>query len=217
MAVDLNTRCVLIDGNELYQRALSLSEDFSKGSHWNEWQQAIHCKKRLVAWNTEQVWIEKYENFVETEPIDEELSNAFLAELKNFIEEKNGTIWSKNQLQWNWAFLKEDAPKSILVKRQRRHCGIKQKECLTQIVHGSTAGHMIQPGRVYRLYSQTHTKIVDSCSGHKITEHGNSQLVYIMVLLMLHLRSGKYLEEEELEFKFPTLKIENYPESLLWN
>lgn len=67
---------------------------------------------------------------------------------------------------------------------------------------------MIQPSRVYPLYSETHTKIVYSGSGHKITEHGNSQLVYIMVLLMLHLRSGKYLEEDELEFKFPTLKIE---------
>lgn len=97
----------------------------------------------------------------------------------------------------------------------------KAKEALGHKTEGMfKSGSTWQHCRAYDTARQrvstvlSNTQIIYSCSGHKIAEHGSSQLVYVMVLLMLHPKSRKYLEEKELAFKF-LLKKRSYPKSLL--
>lgn len=208
---DMNRKRVPIDSNMLRQKALSLYEDFSKGSP-----ETINAKP----FSASKGWLHRFRNrfglkktSAESVSANEEAAAKFPAELKMLIKEKGyhpKQVFNcdETELFWNMS--------NYIQKSAKQTPGHKTwKDRLTLVLCGNAAGHMIKPGVVYRVKNPHALKNKNKDYLPVFWQH--NQNVWVTAILFMEWfhqcfipEVKKYLEEEGLEFKV-LLIIDNAP------
>nr|XP_023398902.1 zinc finger protein 404 isoform X1 [Loxodonta africana] len=213
---DMNRKCVPTDGNMLRQKALSLYEDFSKGSHETSDTKPFTASKGWLHRFRNRFGLKNIKITGEAASADEETATTFLAELKKLIKEKGyhpkqvfncdetGLLWKK-------------MPNSTYIHKSAKEApGHKTwKDRLTLVLCGNAAGHMIKPGIVYRAKNPRALKNKNKNYLPVFWQHNQKAWVTaISFMEWFHQcfipEVKKYLGEEGLEFKV-LLIIDNAP------
>nr|XP_020660653.1 tigger transposable element-derived protein 1-like [Pogona vitticeps] len=204
---DMNRNGVTVDNNVLCRKALTLYEDFSKGSP------ETNDSKPFIA---SRGWLHRFRNRFglrsvklteEAAPAEDDAVATFPEELKELIEEKGyhpKQVFSCNETGLFWKKMPE---RTYIQKCAKQAPGCQLwKDRLTLILCGNTAGHMIKPGVVYRAKNPRALKDKDKSYLPVFWQHHRHAWLTDSLFIewfrqCFILEAKEYFEQEGLPFK----------------
>lgn len=218
---DMTRKRAPLDGNILRQKALSLYDDFSKGSSETRNNKPFTASKGWLHRFKNRFGLKNIKVTEEAAYTDEEAAAAFPAELKKVINEKGyhpKQVFNCDETELFWKmsnFNHENAAQAPGNKTW--------KDRLTLVLCGNAAGHMIKPGVVYR--GKNPRALKNKNKNHLPVFWQHNQNAWVTAILFLEWfhdcfipEVKKYLKDEELEFKVLLIidSAPGHPESVCY-
>ncbi|CAM5084801.1 unnamed protein product [Eretmochelys imbricata] len=175
----MNCKCVPIDGNMLQEKALSLYTLFKPPAEEGQ----PSDEKEFKA---SQGWLNSFRNCFnlknmqttgEAASANEKAAKAYTEQLKKIKEEKRYLPEQVFNADETGLFWKKMPNCTYISKSERQAPGFKAaKYCVTVLFCGNAAGHLINPGLLYRAANpralKSKKKISCLCSGNQIKRLG---------------------------------------------
>ncbi|XP_042322498.1 tigger transposable element-derived protein 1-like [Sceloporus undulatus] len=215
-AKDMTRKQIPVDGNVLRRKALSLYEDFCKGSPQTIYSKPFTASKGWLHRFKKRFGLKNVKFTGEAAYAHEEGAATFPAALQKLIKEKGYHPKQVFNCDESELFWKKMPNRTFIHKNAKVAPGHKTwKERLTLVLCGNAAGHMIKPGVVYR---SKNPRALQNKNKHYLPvfwQHEKKVCVTTIVFMeWFHQcfvpQVKKYLEEEGLEFNV-LLIIENAP------